>query len=126
MTVVMAAALVTGTVAHCCANMFVWTISNVVNVGAVLCIRYYHVHYVSDGTFNAGYGPRRCFWTFRRNYAQDTGFFHKVFIKGVGTKGCAGLEKGLWPVRFRNSTVRIRCCGREPNALSSTVCKSQD
>ena len=74
----MAAALVTGTVAHCCANMFVWTISNVVNVGAVLCIRYYHVHYVSDGTFNAGYGPRRCFWTFRRNYAQDTGFFHKV------------------------------------------------
>ena len=78
MTVVMAAALVTGTVAHCCANMFVWTISNVVNVGAVLCIRYYHVHDVSDGTFNAGYGPRRCFWTFRRNYAQDTGFFHKV------------------------------------------------
>ena len=71
-------ALVTGTVAQFCANMFVWTISNVVNVGAVLCIRYYHVHYVSDGTFNAGYGPRRCFWTFRRNSAQDTGFFHKV------------------------------------------------
>ena len=83
-SVVMAAGLVTGTVAQCCANMFVWTISNVVNVGAVLCIRYYHVHYVSDGTFNAGYGPRRCFWTFRRNSAQDTGFFHKVPVRRDG------------------------------------------
>ena len=79
-TIVAVVALVTGTVAQFCANMFVWTISNVVNVGAVLCIRYYHVHYVSDGTFNAGYGPRRCFWTFRRNSAQDTGFFHKVVV----------------------------------------------
>ena len=82
-TIVAVVALVTGTVAQFCANMFVWTISNVVNVGAVLCIRYYHVHYVSDGTFNAGYGPRRCFWTFRRNSAQDTGFFHKVQISDV-------------------------------------------